>query len=136
MSKVSGPLLDRIDIHIEAPSVKYKELANTQEAECSAAIKKRVANTRTIQLERFKNEGIFSNSQMHPKQIKKCCILEEPAKELMRLAMTELGLSARAYDKLLRIARTIADLAGAEVITSEFIFEAIQYRNLDRQLWL
>jgi magnesium chelatase family protein len=132
MGKISGPLLDRIDIHIELPPIKYKELSDTKETESSAIIKTRVEKARVRQRERFKSEGIFYNSQMNTKLIKKYCILEEEAKELLKLAMTELGFSARAYDKILKVSRTIADLAGSENILAEHISEAIQYRSLDR----
>jgi magnesium chelatase family protein len=133
IGKISGPLLDRIDIHIELPSVKYKELTDTKDAEPSKIIKARVEKSRAIQRERFKSEGIFHNAQMNTKLIKKYCVLENEAKELLRLAMTELGLSARAYDKILRVSRTIADLANREIISAEHISEAVQYRSLDRQ---
>ena len=132
MDKISGPLLDRIDIHIELPSIKYKELSDTKETEPSAVIKARVEKARTIQRERFKPEGIFYNAQMNTKLIKKYCALEDDAKELLKMAMTELGLSARAYDKILKVSRTIADLAESENILAEHISEAVQYRNLDR----
>jgi magnesium chelatase family protein len=128
--------LDRIDIHIELPSIKYKELSDTKDAEPSAVIKTRVEKTRVIQRERFKSEGIFYNAHMNTKLIKKYCILEDEAKELLKMAMTELGLSARAYDKILKVPRTIADLAGLETILGEYISEAIQYRNLDRVGWM
>ena len=133
MGKISGPLLDRIDIHIELPSVKYKELTDTSDSEPSAAIKARVEKARAIQRQRFKEEGIFYNAQMNAKQIKKYCVLEPEAKELLKMAMTELGLSARAYDKILKVSRTISDLSGNETINPEHISEAIQYRSLDRQ---
>ena len=133
MAKISGPLLDRIDIHIELPSIKYKELADTKDAESSNVIKARVEKARAIQRERFKSEGIFYNASMSTKLIKKYCILEDEAKELLRMAMGELGLSARAYDKILKVSRTIADLAESETILAEHISEAIQYRSLDRQ---
>lgn len=133
MGKISGPLLDRIDIHIELPSVKYKELSDTKDAESSKIIKERVEKVRAIQRERFKSDGIFYNAQTNSKLIKKYCILEDKAKELLKMAMTELGLSARAYDKILRVGRTIADLANSENIQAEHISEAIQYRSLDRQ---
>ena len=135
-SKISGPLLDRIDIHIELPSVKYKELTDTKEAEPSSAIKNRVEKAQAIQRERFKSEGIFYNAQMNTKLIKKHCILENEVKELLRLAMTELGLSARAYDKILKVSRTIADLAESEQIKTEHLSEAIQYRSLDRDFFV
>jgi magnesium chelatase family protein len=133
MGKISGPLLDRIDIHIELPTVKYKELIDIRDAESSAAIKQRVEKARAIQRERFRDEGIFHNAQMNTKLTKKYCVLGDEAKELLRLAMTELGLSARAYDKILKISRTIADLAGCGLILTEHISEAIQYRGLDRR---
>ena len=133
MGKISGPLLDRIDIHIELPSVKYKELADTKDAEPSATIKARVEKTRAIQRERFSAEGIFYNARMNTKLIKKYCVLEGEAQELLKMAMTELGLSARAYDKILKVSRTIADLAGSVNITAGHISEAIQHRSLDRQ---
>lgn len=131
ISKISGPLLDRIDIHIELPSIKYKELTDTKDAESSVVIKARVEKTRTIQKERFKSEKIFYNSRMNTKLIKKYCVLENEAKELLKLAMAELGLSARAYDKILKVSRTIADLTETETIQAEHISEAVQYRGLD-----
>ena len=133
LSKISGPLLDRIDIHIEIPAVKYKELTDVKDAEPSSIIKSRVEKTRAIQRERLKSEGIFYNAQMSTKLIKKYCVLEDAAKELLKMAMTELGLSARAYDKILKVSRTIADLAGSENIKTEHLSETIQYRSLDRQ---
>ena len=133
LGKISGPLLDRIDIHIEVPAIKYKELSEVKDAESSAAIKARVEKARAIQRERFKSEGIFYNAQMNSKLIKKYCVLENEAKELLKMAMTELGLSARAYDKILKVSRTIADLAGSDAILAEHISEAIQYRSLDKQ---
>ena len=132
MGKISGPLLDRMDIHIELPSIKYKELADTQDAESSSLIKGRVEKAREIQRERFKAERIFYNASMNTKLIKKYCLLEEAAGELLKLAMTELGFSARAYDKVLKVSRTIADLAESKNIKTEHISEAIQYRSLDR----
>jgi len=132
MGKISGPLLDRIDIHIELPSVKYKELSDTMDGESSAVIKVRVEKARGIQRERLKSEGIFYNAQMDTKLIKKYCNLDNEAKELLKMAMTELGLSARAYDKILKVSRTIADLDESENIQAEHISEAIQYRSLDR----
>jgi magnesium chelatase family protein len=107
MGKISGPLLDRIDIHIELSSIKYKELTDIKETESSSAIKARIEKARAIQRERFKLDGIFYNAQMNTKLIKKYCVLENEAKELLKMAMTELGLSARAYGKILKVARTI-----------------------------
>jgi magnesium chelatase family protein len=132
MAKISGPLLDRIDIHVELPSIKYKELTDLQDAEASAAIKNRVGIARRIQRARFKDEGISSNSQMHNQLIKKYCVLEDAAKALLKAAMTELGLSARAYNKILKVSMTIADLDGKQTIQAQHISEAIQYRSLDR----
>ena len=132
MGKISGPLLDRIDIHIELPSIRYKELVDTKDAEPSVAIKARVEKARDVQRERFKGEEVFYNASMNTKLIKKHCLLENEAKELLKMAMTELGFSARAYDKILRVSRTIADLADSEGILAKHISEAIQYRSLDK----
>ncbi len=136
MGKISGPLLDRIDIHIQLPPVKYKELVDTKDAESSGAIKNRVEKCHLIQNERFKQEqSCYNNATMNNKLIKKYCILQEEAKELLRMAMTELGLSARAYDKILKVSRTIADMNQSEEITAEYICEAIQYRSLDKNIF-
>jgi len=132
LGKISGPLSDRIDIHIELPAIKYKELSDTKGSEPSIAIKARVENARALQRTRFKSDGIFYNAQMRTKHIKKYCMLDDESKELLKMAMTELGLSARAYDKILKVSRTIADLAGSEAILAEHISEAVQYRSLDR----
>jgi magnesium chelatase family protein len=133
LGKISGPLLDRIDIQIELPPLKYQELVDQKETEGSQRIKMRVEKTHLIQRERFKEEGIFYNSRMNTKLTKKYCLLEAEAKELLKMAMLELGFSARAYDKILKVSRTIADLAESGVIKSEHIAEAIQYRSLDKQ---
>ncbi|MCM8795698.1 MAG: ATP-binding protein, partial [Candidatus Omnitrophica bacterium] len=132
LSKISGPLFDRIDIHIELPPVKYKELTAANDGETSNCIKARVEKARLIQRQRFKDEGILCNSQMSGKLLKKYCPLDDEAQELLRLTMTELGFSARAYDKILKVSRTIADLAQTQTIKAEHIAEAIQYRSLDR----
>jgi magnesium chelatase family protein len=132
MAKISGPLLDRIDIHVELPSIKYKELTDTQNAEDSKTIKKRVEIDREIQRTRFRDEGIFYNAQMHARLIKNYCVLEDAAKEILKTAMTELGLSARAYNKILKVSKTIADLEGKLTIEAQHISEAVQYRSLDR----
>jgi magnesium chelatase family protein len=133
LGKISGPLWDRIDLHIEIPAVKYKELSDAKEGEFSATIKARVEKAQGIQRERFKSEGVFYNAQMNTRLVKKYCVLNNEAKDLLKMAMTELGLSARAYDKILKVSRTIADLAGARDIQPEHLSEAIQYRSLDRQ---
>ena len=135
-SKISGPLLDRIDIHIEVPAVRYQELASTIPAESSAQIKERVNKARTIQRERFKDEGILCNALMSHKQVRKFCALGKEEDELLKMVMTELNFSARAYDKILKVSRTIADLAGSEQIKTEHLSEAIQYRSLDRDFFL
>ena len=130
--KISGPLADRIDIHIEVPELKPSELILSREPESSKDIKQRVNQARRRQLERFQYTNIYFNSRMNHKQIKKFCQLSDSAKELLRQAINELGFSARAYDKILRISRTIADLAQEDEIRAEHIAEAIQYRSLDR----
>ncbi|MFH1093325.1 MAG: YifB family Mg chelatase-like AAA ATPase [Candidatus Omnitrophota bacterium] len=133
-SKISGPLLDRIDIHIEVPPVDYKQLADEPQGECSAEIKKRVEKAKKIQYKRFKKSKIFANAYMSHAQVKTQCKLDEASKKLLRMAIDELGLSARAYDKILKVARTIADLCAKKNINSEHISEAIQYRSLDRNI--
>lgn len=135
MGKVSGPLLDRIDIHIEVTPVKYEKLESDTTPETSEQIKERVNRARKIQLERYKNNKIFSNSELTPKLIEKYCKLDESSKSILENAFKKLGLSARAYGRILKVARTIADLAGEENILSAHIAEAIQYRNLDRKYW-
>ncbi len=134
-SKISGPLLDRIDIHIEVPAARYQELSSLQPAESSALIKMRVEQTRTIQRERFAGENIFCNAQMSHKQVRKFCVLGREESELLKLAMDELNFSARAYDKILKVSRTIADLAGCQDIKVEHLSEAVQYRSLDREIF-
>ena len=135
VGKISGPLLDRIDIHIEVASVKYSDLEKTEKTESSADIKSRVNKARKIQLERYKDEGIFSNAQLSASMIRKYCALGSEEKALLRAAFDNLGLSARAHDRILKVARTIADLGNNEKITSNHIAEAIQYRSLDRKYW-
>jgi magnesium chelatase family protein len=132
LGKISGPLLDRIDLHIETPQVKYQELSDQQNAESSQAIKQRVENARAIQQQRFKSTGILCNAQMSNKLIRQHCVLDKEAQELVRMAIAELALSARAYDKIIKVGRTISDLANSEQIHAEHIAEAIQYRSLDR----
>ena len=136
LSRVSGPLLDRIDIHVEVPAVKYEDLAGAYTGETSAQIRPRVQKARERQHERFKGTKIYCNADMQPRQLKKYCQIGEAAQELLKVAITQLGLSARAYDRILKVARTIADLAGDESVEAEHVSEAIQYRSLDRQFWL
>lgn len=137
ISKISGPLLDRIDIHIQVQSVKYKELSSKIPAEPSKDIRARVIKARNIQQCRFKNKkNIFSNADMQSKDIREFCEIDSASEDLLKMAITKLGLSARAYDRILKVSRTIADLSGEEKISSAHISEAIQYRTLDRSLWL
>jgi len=136
MSKVSGPLLDRIDIHIEVPSVKYKDLSDETSGEKSEIIRERVKIARDIQLKRFKEGRVFSNAQMSYRMVRKYCKLDQVSMDLLKMALTELGFTARCYDKILRVSRTIADLEGKENITSDHVSEAIQYRSLDRNMWM
>jgi len=136
MAKISGPLLDRIDIHIEVPSVKYKELASEMKSESSQEVRGRVINARKIQLKRF--EGInhfYANGDMGTKEARQFCKLDSAGSELLKMAINKLGLSARAYERILKVSRTIADLDGAANILPQHVSEAIQYRSLDRELW-
>jgi magnesium chelatase family protein len=136
MAKISGPLLDRIDIHIEVPAVKFNELASKSSGEKSSEIRKRVVAARRIQQERFKNiKHVFKNADMTTKEIKMFCQLDKPSEDLLKMAMNRLGLSARAYDRILKVSRTIADLDNADNIEARHISEAIQYRSLDRDIW-
>jgi len=135
MSKISGPLLDRIDIHIEVTPVKYDKLESSAPSENSQNIKVRVDNARKIQSERYKNFNIFSNSELTPKLINQYCKLDKNSKTLMENAFNKLNLSARAYTRILKVARTIADLELSENIMPNHIAEAIQYRSLDRKYW-
>ena len=163
--RISGPLLDRIDLHIEAPRLSEEELLQARTAEPSAAIRERVCRARAMQAERFARQlpptdpgdaaepphpadvaaaaahrprhahALFCNAQMGPKEIRAYCAPSEPVKALLRAAIQQLGLSARAYDRLLKVARTIADLGGDADIAPAHVAEAIQYRSLDRKLW-
>lgn len=135
LSKISGPLLDRIDLHLDVPALRSTELIHFPPTESSADIKERTARAREIQLQRFRHLPIFSNAQMDHKQIREFCYLDDDGKMLLKKATEELELSARAYDKVLKISRTIADLAAQEHITAEHLAEAIQYRSLDRNWW-
>ncbi len=134
MGKISGPLLDRIDIHIEAAAVNFEKMGSTVPAESSAEIKKRVIKAHKIQLERYSGEGIYFNSQLSSSQINKYCRLGADETKLLKLAFDRLGMSARAYHKILKLSRTIADLAGSAEIKTEHIKEALQLRDLDRRM--
>lgn len=136
MAKISGPLLDRIDLHIEVPAVKYKELASKEAGESSASIRQRVISARETQMKRFEGrKDMYCNADMQSKDIQSFCKLDAAGEELLKMASTKLGLSARAYDRILKVARTIADLDNSSEIRPEHISEAIQYRSLDRNLW-
>ncbi len=136
MTRISGPLLDRIDIHVEVSAVRYQELASRRRGETSAAVRKRVVAARQRQAERFEGrQDIFKNADMRPKDIREYCSLDPASQELLKNAMERIGQSARAYDKILKVARTIADLAGEERIRPEHLSEAVQYRSLDREFW-
>ncbi len=136
LSKISGPLLDRIDIHIEVVPVSFDKISDDRLSEKSEVIRARVEKARKIQTERFKNEeGIYCNAQMSSKLLRKYCRPDETGMALLKTAMEKVGLSARAYDRILKVARTIADLAGVNDIQSEHLAEAIQYRSLDRDGW-
>ena len=137
LSKISGPLLDRIDIHIEVTPVPFDKLSDNAKAESSVDIRKRVTHAREIQTKRFEHsENIHYNAQMNTKQIREYCQLDDASLQLLKTAMERLNLSARAYDRILKVSRTIADLEGSESIESYHISEAIQYRSLDREGWL
>ncbi len=136
LGRISGPLLDRIDLHVEVPAVPFREISGDKTGETSAEIRARVIAARQRQQARFAPKPqITCNARMGPKELKAFCALDNGPKELLKMAMTELNFSARAYDRIVKVARTIADLAGAERISGDHISEAIQYRSLDRQLW-
>ena len=135
ISKISGPLLDRIDLHIEVENVEYTKLENQVKLETSDKIRGRVNKARNRQIERYKKYKIYSNAELTPSLIEKHCKIDDKSKELLEKAFKNLGLSARGYNKILKIARTIADLEEKEKIEISHIAEAIQYRNLDRKYW-
>jgi magnesium chelatase family protein len=137
MSRISGPLLDRIDIHVEVPALSYDELAQKSAGEDSATLRDRVVAARKIQLERYaKEKKMFCNAHMESKHVRKYCELDAASQALLKNAIDRLGLSARAYDRILKVSRTIADMDNADNIGSQHIAEAIQYRSLDRKLWM
>ena len=135
LNKLSGPLMDRIDMHIEVDSVSYDELRSEELEEPSAEIKKRVDKARQIQLERYKDNAIYSNAKMNDQMVKKYCKISEASDQMLRYAFEKLNLSARAYSRILKVARTIADLEGSKDILDEHILEAVSYRSLDSKYW-
>jgi magnesium chelatase family protein len=136
LGRISGPLLDRIDLHVEVPAVKFRDMTAGRSGETSAQIRERVIVARQRQQARFSHRPrVTCNARMGPKEIKAHCALDETALDLMKVAMGDFNFSARAYDRILKVARTIADLAGSESVTSEQVSEAIQLRSLDRQIW-
>lgn len=135
LGKVSGPLLDRIDIQIEVPPVKYDELTSKEKAEPSSKIRRRVENAREIQRERFKDEGIFCNAQMSASMLKKYCVLDSEASDYLKRGFESLSMSGRAYDRILKLSRTIADLENSEKITKKHIAQAFSLRALDKKYW-
>jgi len=128
--------MDRIDIQVDVPAVPYKDLAGGRAAESSETIRQRVIMARNTQLRRFFDERIYSNAQMGPRHIRKFCVISPECERIMENAVTKLGFSARGYDRILKVARTIADLEGAEDLDPKHLSEAVQYRTLDRNLWL
>lgn len=135
LKKISGPLLDRIDIHVEVPRLEIQKLDSRESGESSSVIRSRVTGARDIQLERFKKDAFYTNTRMQTRHIKKYCALSEDSRKLLKDCMENLGLSARAYDKIIKVSRTIADLEGSDKIELHHVAEAAQYRSLDRKLW-
>ena len=136
LNKVSGPLLDRIDLHVEVTPVAFSELTNQNNGEPSAAIRERVIKARQIQATRYgEKSGIYANAQMSSKQLREICVISSVGESLLKKAMEKLNLSARAYDRILKVSRTIADLAESADIKPEHLAEAIHYRSLDREGW-
>src|SRR5262245_38401247 len=135
MGRVSGPLLDRIDLHIEVPAVPFQELSANADGTSSAQMREQVKRARQAQRERFGPEGHRLNGRMSSRQLRKFCVLDEEGKGLLKDAMEGLGLSARAHDRILRVARTVADLEGSAALKPGHVVEAIGYRSLDRKLW-
>lgn len=136
LNRISGPLLDRVDLHVEVPAVKFREITADRTGETSAQIRERVVAARRRQQERFKDKPkITCNARMGARELKMWCKLDEATLDMLKFAMADLNLSARAYDRILKVARTIADLAGAENISSDHVGEAVQLRSLDRQIW-
>jgi len=136
LSRISGPLLDRIDIHVDVPAVPFEELTNKVAGEKSESIHPRIQKARAIQTIRFKGKQIHSNASMEKSDIRKYCKIDKEGEALLKTAMDKLGLSARAYDRILKVSRTIADMEKSESISSQHLSEAIQYRSLDRSGWM
>ena len=138
VGRISGPLLDRIDIHVDVPAVRFKDLSDRSgpEGESSAAMRERVIRARDVQRERLRVEGIFSNAQMSPRLIRRHCCLDSEGERMLESAMVRQGLSARAYDRILKVSRTIADLDNSEEIRPVHLAEAVGYRSLDRTYWV
>lgn len=136
LGKVSGPLMDRIDLHVEVVPVSHEELASNKVVEKSAEIRQRVEKARELQKQRFiNNPNVFCNAQMSSRMVRQCCAIDEAGQQLLKDAMDRLGLSARAYDRILKVARTIADLDGCQAIEIGHLSEAINFRSLDRDNW-
>jgi magnesium chelatase family protein len=136
LNKISGPLLDRIDLHVEVTPVAFSELSSARTSEHSDSVRDRVIKAREIQAKRFEGQqGIYANAQMSSKTLKEICVINTVGQNLLKTAMDRLNLSARAYDRILKVSRTIADLAGSDDIKAEHLAEAIQYRSLDREGW-
>ncbi|MBQ8649405.1 MAG: YifB family Mg chelatase-like AAA ATPase [Clostridia bacterium] len=135
LNRISGPMLDRLDLHIEVPPVDYSELSSEEKCETSAQIRERVNKARKIQIERYKGTGISCNARLTPALLKKYCVMSSEASSLLRISFDKLGMSARAYDRILKVARTIADLSGSKIIEKNHIFSAISFRSLDRKYW-
>jgi magnesium chelatase family protein len=136
LNKISGPLLDRIDLHVEVTPVAFNELSSTKNSDNSTIIREKVIKAREMQAERYKNNpGVYCNAQMSSKMLKEICVIDTVGQNLLKAAMEKLNLSARAYDRILKVSRTIADLNGSEKIKPEHLAEAIQYRSLDREGW-
>lgn len=136
LNRVSGPMLDRIDLHVEVPPVNYSELSSSSKEESSAEIRERVNRARRLQTERYKGTPVTCNARLTPAMLEKYCVMDSAAEDYLRLSFDRLGMSARAYDRILKVSRTVADLSGSEIIKKEHIFSAISFRTLDRKYWI
>jgi len=135
-NRISGPLMDRIDIHVEVPAISYDQMARPERGEASSVVRERVMRARRVQQERYRDvPGVHDNAGMPSKLVRGVCRLGRDAEQMLRVAMADLHFSARAYDRILKVARTIADLGGSETVRPADVSEAIQYRALDRQIW-